>query len=109
MKLKKLIERLSKFNPEAEVRLNDYCGETALFVNARANDDSVVWIDGENDIDMGSEISARFENSPKVFKNDLEFYTDLLETGITVDMVRKYMGANYADMMQKVCKENGLL
>ena len=109
MKVKKLIERLSKFNPEAEVKLNDYCGETALFVNARANDDSVVWIDGENDIDMGSEISARFENGPKVFKNDLEFYTDLLETGITVDMIRKYMGDNYADMMQKVCKENGLL
>lgn len=109
MKVKRLIERLGKFNPEAEVKLNDRYGETALFVNALANDDSVVWIDGEDDIDMGSELSTRWTESPNVFKTDLEFYKDLLETGITVDMVRKYMGDTTADMMQDVCKNNGLL
>ena len=109
MKVKTLIERLSKFNPEAEVRLNDYAGETALFVNARKNDNTVVWLDGENDIDMGEEIVARFQNSPNYFRTDLEFYKDLLETGITVDMVRKYMGDDYANIMQQVCEKNGLL
>lgn len=109
MKVKRLIERLSKFNPEAEVRLNDYCGETALFVNARVDDNSIVWIDGENDIDMGEEISARYTNAPNVFKTDLEFYTDLLDTGITVHMVRKYMGNAHADTMQKICEDNGLI
>lgn len=109
MKVKKLIERLNKFNPEAEVRLNDHYGETALFVNACVNDDNVVWIDGEDDIDMGSELDTRWQESPNAFKTDLDFYKDLLETGITVDMVRKYMGDNYADIMEKCCKENNLL
>lgn len=109
MKVKRLVERLSKFNPEAEVKLNDRYGETALFVNALANDDSVVWIDGEDDIDMGSELSTRWIESPNVFKTDLEFYKDLLETGITVDMVRKYMGDIYANTMEECCKKYNLL
>lgn len=40
---------------------------------------------------------------------ELDFYTDLLETGITVDMVRKYMNDETADHMRDFCKEHGLL
>lgn len=109
MKVKKLIEKLEKMNPEAEVRLNDYAGEAALFVNARQKDDTVVWLDGENDIDMSSEIIARFEAASEVWNDELDFYMDLLETGITVDMVRKYMDDETANHMQEYCKEHGLL
>ena len=109
MKVKALIERLQKMNPEAEVRLNDHNGETALFVNAIGRDDGIVWIDGEIDIDMTEEISARFENAIEEWDDELNFYIDLLETGITVDMVRKYMDDEHADHMQKFCEEHGLL
>lgn len=95
-------------NPEAEVRLNDFNGETALFVNARANNKNVVWLDGEYDIDLGEEISARYEKASAEQWNELDFYMDLLEIGITVDMVRKYMGDEHADIMEKFCEEHGL-
>ena len=109
MKVKRLIERLKNFSPDAEVRLNGYGGESALFVNARANDDSIVWIDGPDDVDMAEEISSRFAYAPENFDTYSEFYEDLLETGITVDMVRKYMGDTYANVMEKYCKESGLI
>ena len=109
MKVKTLIARLQKMNPEAEVKLNDYNGETALFVNARTNDDGVVWFDGEDDIDMCSEISSRFENAIEENWDELDFYMDMLETGITVDMVRKYMDDEHAVHMQHFCEEHGLM
>ena len=94
MKVKTLIEKLSRFNPDAEVRLNDSHGELALFVNAKMNDKSLVWIDGANDIDMGSEISARFEALDECRVSESDFVTDMMEIGISVDMVRKYVGEN---------------
>ena len=109
MKVKTLIEKLSKFNPEAEVRLNDYNGDTALFVNARSNDDTVVWLDGEHDIDMGEEISARYEHAKNTQMKELDFYTDLLEIGISANMVRKYMGDDCANTMEEFCENHGLI
>ena len=109
MKIKTLIEKLNKFNPEAEVKLNEYGGDTVLFVNARANDNNIVWLDGEHDIDMGSEISARYEHAIDEQIDELDFYMDLLEIGITVDMVRKYMDDEHAIHMKEFCEKHGLL
>lgn len=107
--VKTLLEKLQNMNPEAEVKLNDYCGETALFVNARMNDDGVVWLDGADDIDMGSEISARFQGAIEEQIDELDFYMDLLEIGIDIEMVRKYMGNEPADHMKEFCEEHGLI
>ena len=109
MKVKTMIQKLQKLNPEAEVRLNDYDGETALFINARIKDKNVVWIDGEDDIDLREEISARYERAIEEQLDELDFYMDLLEIGITVEMVRKYMDDEHADIMKKFCEEHGLI
>lgn len=109
MKVKTLIKKLQQFNPEAEVRLNDYNGYPVLFANMRMNDKDVVWLDGEGDIDLGEEISARFENAAEEGMDELDFYMDLLEIGITVEKVREYMGDDTADHMQDFCKEHGLI
>lgn len=109
MKVKTLIKKLKKFNPEAEVKLNEYGGDTALFVNARMMDPNIVWIDGENDIDMGEELSARYKYAAESQIDELDFYMDLLEIGITVDMVRKYMGDEVANHMEEFCAEHGLI
>ena len=108
MKIKTLIQKLSKMNPEAEVRINDYDGDVALFVNARLVDKNVVWIDGEHDFNLKEELSTRFEKAEDEQLDELDFYRDLLEIGITIDMVRKYMGDSYADTMKKFCEEHGL-
>lgn len=109
MKVKTMIKKLSKMNPEAEVRLNEYNGETALFINARTNDQNIVWLDGEDDIDLGEEISARYKKASEEQWDELDFYMDLLEIGITGDMVRKYMSDEHADIMERFCEEHGLI
>lgn len=109
MKVKTMIERLSKFNPDAEVRLNEYYGETALFINARVDNKNVVWVDGEYDIDLGEEISARYEAVNSGIISELKLYTQLLEDGITADMVGKYMGESYAEYMKDFCEEHDLM
>lgn len=109
MKVKTLIRKLQKFNPEADVKLNDYDGDVVLFANARADDDTVVWLDGEHDMDLGEEISARFKDAAEKQMDELDFYMDLLEIGITVDLVRKYMDKEAASHMEQFCKEHGLI
>ena len=109
MKVKTVIQKLTKMNPEAEVRLNDFNGETVLFINARTDNPDVVWIDGEEDFDLGEEISARYERAIEEQMDELDFYMDLLEIGITVEMVRKYMDDEHADIMKKFCEEHGLI
>lgn len=109
MKVKTLIKKLEKVNPEAECRLNDFQGDEVLFVNARKGCNSIVWLDGEHDFDLGAEISARYERAIEEQIDELDFYMDLLEIGIGVNLVRKYMGSKKANHMQKFCEEHGLL
>lgn len=38
-----------------------------------------------------------------------DVYMEMLECGIDVDMVRKYLGTDAADHMQTFCEEHGLI
>ena len=69
----------------------------------------MVWLDGDHDFDLGAEISARYERAIEEQIDELDFYMDLLEIGIGVNLVRKYMGSEKANHMQKFCEEHGLL
>lgn len=109
MKVKTLIQKLEHMNPEADVRLNDYDGDTALFLNSRVTDDTVVWLDGESDFDLSEELQARYDNASDNNIDELDFYMDLLEIGITVKMIEKYMDKEHANNMKVFCEEHGLL
>ena len=46
MKIKKMIESLEKFsklNPDANVKLHGKCGESALFILGTKNDNETIW------------------------------------------------------------------
>lgn len=42
-------------------------------------------------------------------KDELDVYSEMLETGIDIKMVRKYLGDDVADHMKDFCKEHGLI
>lgn len=109
MKVKTLIKQLEKFNPEAIVKLHHRDDEELLFTVGIVGMDDVMWLETESDNDMSSEISARFEAALEENWDELDFYMDLLEIGITVDMVRKYMDNEHADHMKQFCYEHGLI
>lgn len=104
-----LIDELSMVNPEAVVKLHSKTGEEVLFVVTFKRGPSVVWLETESDNDMGAEIGEWFENALENWNDELDFYMDLIDTGITVDMVRKYMDDETADHMKTFCEEHGLI
>lgn len=109
MKVKTAISQLEKMNPEAELKLHERFGEPLLFVVGLANDNSLVWLETESDNDMASEIEERFKIAAEEQIDELDFYMEMLETGIDVDMVRKYVGDERAKHMEQFCREHGLI
>ena len=109
MRAKTLIERLQRFDENAEVRLHSAEGEEVLFVLAKNNDTSTIWLETESDVDMSDEIQTRFDDAIENGLDELDVYSELLETGINVPMVEKYMGKKEAEHMMEFCVEHGIL
>ena len=108
MLVKNLIKRLEKMNPEAQVRISYKDGEVLLFVMAQVGHDDIVWLESESDCDMKCEIQTRFDDAIENGTDELDVYAEMLEAGIDVDMVRRYMGNQAADHMQEFCESHGL-
>lgn len=108
MKIKNLIKKLEKMDPNAEIRLHDKAGEPVLFViSAKKYPD--VWLQTEEDVDMADEIQSRFDDAIDNGTDELDVYMEMLDCGIDIPMVRKYLGNEAADHMQEFCEEHGLL
>lgn len=114
MTVEKLIKELENLNmPKAEVRLNDIHGSTALFALALANPyhkelSNVVWIESKNDIDMGNELSVRFEDASESQMDELDFFMNLLDTGFTLDDIKEYLPEKY-EYSKNFMEEHGLI
>ena len=109
MTVERLIKELQKFNPKAVVKMHHRDDEPVLFVMGIVGDDERIWLEGESDNDMFAEIAARFNDTAERQTDELDFYMDLLELGIDVDMVRRHMGNVTANHMEQFCKEHGLI
>lgn len=108
MQIKNLIKKLEKMDPNAEIRLHDKSGEPVLFVvSAKKYPD--VWLQTEGDVDMADEIQSRFDGAIDNGTDELDVYMEMLDCGIDISMVRKYIGNEAADHMQEFCEEHGLL
>ena len=68
-----------------------------------------IWLETEDDTDMTEEIKARFDAAIEEGIDELDIYSEMLECGITVDMVRKYLDDEAACHMEAFCQEHGLL
>ena len=108
MTVERLVKQLQKCNPKAEVRLNDCRGTVALFALSMSNKDNLVWIEGKDDIDLGEEISARFENASEAQMDELDFFMDLLDTGITLEDIKQYCPDKY-EYSKVFMEEHGLI
>lgn len=108
MTVERLIKQLKNYNPKAEVRLNDYRGNVALFALAKANDDNTVWIEGKDDVELGEENYARFEKASEIQMDELDFFMDLLDMGITLKDIELYY-PEYYEYSKKFMEEHGLI
>lgn len=104
-----LVERLNKFSPTAKVRLGSKEGEELLFVmsseSSEGKDISCVWFEGESDVDLSDILNTSFLKSEIEGLDKSLLYKELLKAGVTVDMVRRYVGDEYADQMNLYCHQ----
>lgn len=110
MTVRKMIEELQKCDPNARVVLNDIDSEEEVisvlsFVNHKTDR---VCLASEYDTEMTEELEAMLDYASENNIDETEFYTDLLERGIDVDMVRRYLGEEQAVHMEEYCKEHGI-
>lgn len=103
-----LIKHLEKFDKEQVVRLHEKEGEPVLFVLKEENKEGV-WLQSESDCNIPEEIKARIADAVQDNQSEADVYAEMLEDGIDVELVRKYMGANMANHMKKCCEEHGLI
>lgn len=103
-----LIKYLEKYDKNEIVHLHQFDGEPVLFVLSAKNKDGV-WLETESDNDMTEEIAARFETAIENGIDESDVYGLMLEQGIDVEMVRKYMDNEIADNMQAYCENHGLI
>lgn len=108
MTVERLIKQLENYNPKAEVRLNDHRGTVALFALAMANNNDLVWIEGKDDIDLGEEISARLERASEIQMDELDFFMDLLDMGITLEDIEQCCPDKY-EYCKEFMEEHGLI
>lgn len=118
MKIERLIKELQELQkdmPGAEIRLNDHDGTEALFALAVKNAkdvaphlQNVVWIDGKDDIDLDNEIYARFENAAEEQMDEIDFFMDLIELGITLEEIKQVVPEKY-EYSYNFMKEHGLI
>ena len=111
MKIERMINTLKDIqrrHPGIDIKIGDRDGESVLFIVEAVNTENGkcnIWLEAESHLDLGAELDARYENKKKYSISDVDFYRDLLELSITSDMVRKYMGDEAADHMEKTCRE----
>lgn len=110
MKVEALIKELEKMNPEAEVYLHHPLGKEVLFcLTGQITGQRKVWLEDEFDNDMEEELNARYKHALESGMDELDFYMNLLEIGITTEMVRVYLDDEHADHMKEFCEEHGLI
>lgn len=63
----------------------------------------------KNNCDLAEELQTMFDNAIADGTDELDVYSQMLEQGIGIEMVRKCLGDGPADVMERFCKEHGLI
>lgn len=108
MKVKDIIKRLEKYNPEAVLRVGGPKGEEVLFICALAPDDKNVWLESASMCDLNEEIAIRFKMVENGEITEEGNYRNLIELGISAEDVKRVMGDAVCDKFVKRCVEGGI-
>lgn len=95
MLVEKAIKLLKTCNPKAELKMHGREGNNALFIVSYVGDESTVVIEDKSDNDLRSELYARFERVENGEITELEYFTDLVETGFTLEDIEQNTPEKY--------------
>ena len=97
------------------MRLNDCHGTTALYAFRIKNADEVdpklkniVWIEGKDDVDLAEELEIRFAEALDAQVDELDFFMDIIDMGITLDDIKECIPEKY-EYSRDFMEEHGLI
>lgn len=96
MKVKRLIEELSKMNPNASVRIASEYGSPVMFVLSYLNNENIVWLETMDNCNIRDQINSRIDDANSNMEPDESLFKDLFEHDITAYMLRIFVGENIA-------------
>lgn len=111
MTVERMIKELQKCDPKAEVKLHDAHGgenSRALFVLAFNRPEGIVVIEDKSDCYLPEELDARFKNAYDKQIDELDFFMDLLEIGITLNDIKENLPEQY-NYSKRFMEEHGLI
>lgn len=111
MKVSRMIKMLQDMPPDAEVKLHHPEGNNALFVLQiinRPEFEKVVFIEDKSDNDMCEELGCRFDQALEDGVDELDFFMDLIEIGITLDNIKEFVPDKY-EYAKYFMEEHGLI
>lgn len=108
MKVKYLINLLSKQNPNAEVRLHDFehgfGGDDVLFVLSRKKNNKIVCIQGKSDVDLAYQIQSRYLTAKQNHEAEASYYQELHDCGITAEEISIAISPEEGDLYRRFWK-----
>lgn len=114
MKVKKLINLLKGFNPEGKVYLgnngDDFGHDEDEIIGCYLLGDSEdVGLSTENDIAITSLIKSFLQDYVDGYADEIDTYQEMIDWGLTPNLLRKHNCKDEGDHMQKFCEEHGLM
>lgn len=101
-----------KINDNTQIKLD---GLNVLFVckyltqaDINMNTDGTIVIETSDDIDMTSELYERFKDAANNQLDELDFFMELMENGITLQDIKKFLPEKY-EYSKKFMQEHGLI
>lgn len=108
-----LLDALKSCDSDAVIKLNSQYGYEVLFLCAKETRlngrDGVLYLGTEADTNMKGEIGERLTEAAVGNMDETDVYQEMLDTGITPDMVRRYYNVESGDHMEAYCREHGLI
>ncbi len=100
MKVKKLIEDLRQMNPEADVIMcSGHSFKNVFFADPLRSGKVLLKTEDNN---IGTQIDRLFCNAiADPTTNEIEFYKDLFERGINIELIRRYKGEKAAKWLEE--------
>lgn len=110
MKVKALISRLQRYDPEARVYYgsNHGYGDSEILTAFTFADCTDVILEDEAQFDVANEIQEMFEYFVSNGVDETSAYQAMVDTGYTPDLLRRYGFEDEASVMEKYCEEHGI-
>lgn len=94
---------------DSKIMLHSASGPEVFYVLSSDKFQGIIWLEGEEDVNMKEEINAIFQNAVLNGEDELDVYSMMLEIGITPEHVSHYLDAEKGKHMETFCKSHGLL